>query len=84
MSTDFQEIFERDNRRCVYRCRDRMSDFEAFMSAEEDHLLPKSEGRLHEPRNIVVAGAVCNRLKGRFKPEIPLDLDDPESSANIY
>ena len=76
----FKEIFERDNRRCVYCYRDLMNDFEAFMSTEEDHLIPKSKGGPSEPQNIVIACAVCNRLKGRFKPEMPLNLDDPEST----
>ncbi len=79
MSKYFKEIFKRDNGRCVYCCRDLMSDFEAFMIAEEDHLIPAAAGGPDEPQNIVIACAVCNRLKGKFKPEMSLNLNDLES-----
>jgi 5-methylcytosine-specific restriction endonuclease McrA len=68
MTRFFAEVFERDNRRCVYCGRDLMVDFDTFMIAEEDHLVPLSENGTDEPSNIVTACAVCNRLKGSFVP----------------
>ena len=41
MSKYFNEIFERDNHRCVYCGRDLLADFESFLMAEEDHLVPQ-------------------------------------------
>ena len=79
MTKYFKKIFKRDNGRCVYCCRDLMSDFEAFMIAEEDHLIPKSKDGPHEIQNIVTACAVCNRLKGTFIAEELQQLDDQES-----
>jgi len=68
MSTFFAEVFERDNRRCVYCGRDLMVDFETFMIVEEDHLVPQSKDGPHELANIVTACRVCNLLKGNFTP----------------
>lgn len=69
MSKYFSKVFERDNRRCVYCGRDLMIDFETFMIAEEDHLIPSSKGGPSDTNNIVIACAVCNRLKGDFIPD---------------
>ena len=79
MSKHFKEVFERDNRRCVYCCRDLMRDFEVFMIIVEDHLIPKSAGGPDEPQNIVTACSVCNILKGDFRPDWLPNLDDPKS-----
>jgi len=70
MTKFFAEVFERDNRRCVYCGRDLMVNFETFMICEEDHLIPLSKGGEDEEENIVTACAVCNRLKGSYKPEL--------------
>jgi len=68
----FSDVFERDNRRCVYCGRDLLVDFETFMMAEEDHLVPISKGGQYELDNVVTSCAVCNRLKGSYMPEFEL------------
>ncbi len=68
----FAEVFERDNHRCVYCGRDLMVDFETFMITEEDHLVPLSREGENAANNIVIACAVCNRLKSSFIPKIQL------------
>lgn len=68
MSEFFSDVFERDKRRCVYCGRDLMSDFDTFMLAQEDHLIPKSKGGPHESENIVTSCMVCNLLKGNYVP----------------
>ena len=60
------DVFERDNHRCVYCCRDLLHDFDAFMLTHMDHLMP---GAINEPENIVTACYVCNLLKSDFCPE---------------
>jgi len=69
MSKYFDTVFERDNHRCVYCGKDMLSDFEIFMSAEEDHLIPSSKEGKNDPSNIVTSCNVCNRLKGAYYPE---------------
>ena len=77
MSKHFNIVFERDNRRCVYCGRDMIADFETFMIVEEDHLVPKSRGGdPDDPDNIVTSCAVCNRLKGAYKPDFDLNFDN--------
>ena len=68
MSKHFKEVFQRDNYRCVYCCRDMMVDFDTFMIIEEDHLVPRSKDGEDIPENVVIACAVCNRLKGDYAP----------------
>ena len=46
-----------------------LADFESFMSAEEDHLLPKSKEGADESDNIVTSCNVCNRLKSNYVPK---------------
>ena len=75
MSKYFSKVFERDNHRCVYCGKDMLSDFESFMSVEEDHLLPKSSNGADGPDNIVTSCNVCNRLKGNYKPQ-NIDIKD--------
>ena len=60
------KVFERDNGRCVYCCRDLKHDFDAFWSTQMDHLVPGGGG---DTENIVTACFVCNNLKGSFVPE---------------
>ncbi|WP_122032948.1 HNH endonuclease [Aliivibrio sp. EL58] len=69
MGQNFNIVFERDKNRCVYCGKDLLSDFESFMSAEEDHLIPKSKGGSDLPSNIVTSCNVCNRLKHNFVAE---------------
>ena len=81
MSDYFSEVFQRDNHRCVYCGRDLLVDFDTFMICEEDHLQPLSKGGQHQPDNIVTACAICNRLKGSYKPEF--DLTDGNRTEYI-
>ena len=60
----FSEVFKRDNRRCVYCCRDLASNFDAFMIAQLDHLIPAAKvGRLDDLENVVTACCVCIRSR---------------------
>ena len=49
-----------------------MVDFDTFMIIEEDHLVPLSEGGEDRSDNVVIACAVCNRLKGDYVPDTKL------------
>jgi len=70
----FVQVFERDQGRCVFCGRDLKSDFDTFMMAEEDHLVPGSKsGYRRDMDNLVLACSVCNRLKADFVPNPPLD-----------
>ncbi len=68
MSELFAEVFARDNYRCVYCRRDLMVDFETFMIAQEDHLVPTSKHGPHKTANIVISCANCHRLRGNYAP----------------
>ncbi len=56
--------FKKCDNRCVYCGKWMLSDFDTFMLAEEDHLLPTKEGGCSDERNIVISCRVCNLLKG--------------------
>ena len=62
--SNFSKLFIRDKGRCVYCRRDLKRDFDAFWSAQMDHLVP---GEGDGPENMVTACYVCNNLKGNFK-----------------
>lgn len=66
MTKLFLNAFNESGGRCVYCCRDLKADFDAFMMAEEDHLIPQGYPGADNPKNIVIACRVCNALKGRF------------------
>ena len=68
MTTYFSEAFKQSQHRCAYCGKDLLADFESFMLSEEDHLVPKSKNGADVQENIVIACAVCNRLKGNFTP----------------
>jgi 5-methylcytosine-specific restriction endonuclease McrA len=66
----FVQLFERDKGRCVYCGMDLTADYDRFMMATEDHLVPASkggEGRNLE--NLILSCMVCNRLKANYVPE---------------
>ncbi len=70
----FVQVFERDQGRCVYCGRDLKADFDTFMMAEEDHLVPGSKsGYKRDLDNLVLACSVCNRLKANFEPSPAID-----------
>jgi 5-methylcytosine-specific restriction endonuclease McrA len=70
----FLQVFERDQGRCVYCGRDMKADYDTFMMAEEDHLVPGSKnGYKRDLTNLVLSCSVCNRLKADFVPDPPID-----------
>lgn len=72
----FIQVFERDLGRCVYCGRDLKADFDTFMMAEEDHLVPGSAGTYARTlKNLVLCCSVCNRLKANFVPNPPIDVN---------
>ncbi len=66
----FKVVFERDDGRCVYCCRDLMTDFESFMSVDLDLLVSRidMESDTDEVSNIVTSCTVCCRLRGLYTP----------------
>lgn len=66
----FVQLFERDKGRCVYCGMDLTADFDRFMMATEDHLVPASKtGKSRDLDNLILSCMVCNRLKANFVPE---------------
>lgn len=54
--------------RCAYCGRDLLVDFDIYMSAHLDHLVPMTKGGDDSDENRVLACSVCNILKGTFDP----------------
>jgi 5-methylcytosine-specific restriction endonuclease McrA len=70
----FLQLFERDAGRCVYCGLDLKADYDRFMMATEDHLVPGSRGTYaRDLENLVLSCRTCNSLKGNFIPSPPLD-----------
>jgi len=70
----FLQLLERDLGRCVYCGLDLKADYDRFMMATEDHLIPGSKGSFtRELENLVLSCRTCNSLKGNFVPVPPLD-----------
>ena len=70
----FLQLFERDQGRCVYCGLDLKADYDRFMMATEDHLVPGSKGGLgRDLTNLVLSCRVCNGLKANFVPEPAID-----------
>jgi hypothetical protein len=74
MTKLFSHAFEESGGRCVYCCRDLKADFDSFMLAEEEHLIPKGSPGSDDPENIVIACRVCNALKGKFQKDGSFDV----------
>ena len=74
MTKLFHNAFERSGGRCVYCCRDLKADFDSFMMAEEEHLIPRGSPGADDPENIVIACRVCNALKRRFPANESFDI----------
>jgi hypothetical protein len=74
LKSKFLQLFERDQGRCVYCGLDLKADYDRFMMATEDHLVPGSKGGVgRELSNMVLSCRVCNGLKANFVPEPPID-----------
>ena len=70
----FLQLFERDQGRCVYCGLDLKADYDRFMMATEDHLVPESKGGGgRELPRLVLSCRVCNGLKANFVPDSSLD-----------
>jgi 5-methylcytosine-specific restriction endonuclease McrA len=66
----FVQFFERDKGRCVYCGMDLTADYDRFMMATEDHLVPASKGgKGRNLENLILSCMVCNRLKANYVPE---------------
>ncbi len=75
VKSKFLQLFERDLGRCVYCGLDLKADYDRFMMATEDHLVPGSKGGYNRSlHNLVLSCRTCNSLKGNFIPEPPLDF----------
>ena len=74
IKSKFLQLFERDQGRCVYCGIDLKADYDRFMMATEDHVVPASKaGKNRDLSNLVLSCTVCNRLKGNFVPEPAID-----------
>src|SRR5664279_135833 len=70
VKSKFLQLFERDQGRCVYCGLDLKADYDRFMMATEDHLVPASKGgKGRDLENLILSCAVCNRLKANFAPD---------------
>lgn len=70
----FLQLFERDQGRCVYCGLDLKADYDRFMIATEDHLVPASKGgKGRELEKLILSCTVCNRLNADFVPNPPID-----------
>ena len=54
---------------------DLKADYDRFMMATEDHVVPGSKGGPRELANLVLSCRVCNGLKANFVPDPPLDFE---------
>ena len=74
IKSKFLQLFERDQGRCVYCGLDLKADYDRFMMATEDHLVPGSKGgAARDLGNLVLSCRVCNGLKGNYVPEPAID-----------
>ena len=74
LKSKFLQLFERDQGRCVYCGLDLKADYDRFMMATEDHLVPGSKGsRSRDLSNLILSCRVCNGLKANFVPEPAID-----------
>jgi len=58
------DVFERDDYRCVYCGLDARSSFVAWLSFRIDHFKPKKLGGTDDPANLVTSCSTCNDIKG--------------------
>lgn len=70
----FLQLFERDHGRCVYCGLDLKADFDRFMMATEDHLVPSAKsGKGRDLENLILSCSACNRLKANYEPDPEID-----------
>ena len=68
MADEWDRAYQRHMARCAYCGRDLLVDFDIYMSAHLDHLVPQAKGGDDSEENKVLACSVCNILKGDFDP----------------
>lgn len=68
MADVWDRAYQRHMARCAYCGRDLLVDFDIYMSAHLDHLVPSTKGGGDSDENMVLACSVCNILKGNFDP----------------
>ena len=74
LKSKFLQLFERDQGRCVYCGLDLKADYDRFMMATEDHLVPDSKGgKGRDLANLILSCRVCNGLKANFVPQPAID-----------
>lgn len=74
IESKFLQLFKRDQGRCVFCGLDFRGDFDRFMMATEDHLVPSSKtGKRRDLENLVLCCLACNRLKADYTPAKPID-----------
>jgi 5-methylcytosine-specific restriction endonuclease McrA len=82
LKSKFLQLFERDQGRCVYCGCDLKANYDCFMMATEDHLVPASKGgQGREMDNLILSCTVCNRLKSDF---VPAPTVDPKKDRRSY
>ena len=88
MADIWDRAYQRHIARCVYCGRDLLVDFDTYMSAELDHLIPTKSGGDDTDTNKVLACNVCNRLKGDYDPRsaspTPSDRDQLIHAARVH
>jgi len=70
IKSKFLQLFERDKGRCVYCGMDLTADYDRFMMATEDHLVPVSKKTGRDLENLILSCMVCNRLKSDYVPAL--------------
>ena len=78
MTKLFPDAFEKCNYRCVYCGKDMLTDFDTFMTAQEEHLIPRSKDGEDDQDNIIIACFVCNVLRKNWLPDGYEKLSKPE------
>lgn len=66
----------------MYYGLDLKADYDHFMMATEDHLVPVSKGgQGRELENLILSCTICNRLKSDY---VPIPVIDPKSERRKY
>ena len=88
MADVWDKAYQRHMGRCAYCGRDLLVDFDIYMSAHLDHLVPTTKGGNDSEENLVLACSVCNILKGHFDPRSaeknPTDKKDLIHAARAH
>ncbi|WP_169829302.1 HNH endonuclease [Lacunisphaera limnophila] len=65
-------IFKRDRYQCIYCSRGFSHDLHELLGSTTDHIVPQSlfgnPREANHPNNLAASCAVCNNLKGNYRP----------------